>query len=89
MGNGSGPLASPACRRKDPRRGSGGQLGAHVGIIARELAERGRRSIHRADSVAAGELQRWLLEQEFAVECDGLLQPTEQGIELGATLEFR
>ena len=59
-----------------------------AGITAAELAERGKRSNARTDSVSAGELQRWLLEQRLAVLVGGLLRPTSRGLDLGATLEL-
>lgn len=51
-----------------------------VGIALDELAARAN-GWH--GSVKVVELTRWLLEQTLVVERDGLLQPTEQAIEIG------
>jgi hypothetical protein len=68
-------------RRAECERAHAAAHGAD--IAAAELADRVERTYA---SLTPGELTRWLIGRGLAVERDGRLAPTAQGLELGAAL---
>jgi hypothetical protein len=56
-----------------------------VGIAPAELAERANLRVPHT-GVSAPALRRWLVDNDFAVERDGLLYPTELGLEIAGIL---